>query len=99
MRERVGRGGLEGRVGIGREGEREGLTMTKLIHVHVYVYLRIYSFDYSHVKEAGYFDQDVCMYDASKCLVHLSALALFPLLQTSGAPVCVCSLLHEQKSL
>ena len=75
---------MEGR--IGREGEREGLTMTKLIHVHVYVYLCIYSFDYLHVKEAGYVDQDVCMYYASKRLVHLSALTLFPLL-------------HEQKNL
>jgi len=57
MKKRVERegwnGGLEGRVGIGREGEREGLTMTKLIHVHVYVYLCIYSFDYLHVKEAA----------------------------------------------
>ena len=41
--------------------EREGLIMTKPIHVHVYMYLCIYSFDYSHVKEVAYVDQDICM--------------------------------------
>ena len=31
------KGGLELEGRIGREGEREGLTVTKLIHVHAYV--------------------------------------------------------------